>query len=557
MQAAPSKLSSIEVSAQPSPNSAPGQEEQLHKNSLPTARTQGVEKSGVDTSAIAQVKLGVATVKSIIGAIKNHFKVKEQQELSDALKTVDIRGILDNSKDLERQAILLCKETVAALTKGASQIHSSMGGLASVVQNAGFRRLVDDKHKFSKIDDLLEPLGMNAKTYSKEKVDQIDGGITRPQVKEIIKVAKEVDTNRVKTATAMEFVHKIATETFSDISKLKEQVTSNSVIKFVTSNLESASTKFGNAVSYHITNPDAKESELVSAKNEFIAAYQKAIEEGEDLLKSCKIGLDSYNKANLMMDDLNGKNEVSKEPQMSVDRESSGKVYVKISPKLGEEIAKWVDSYTKEEREKFAAKGLTLEERAQRGAALASKMEEVDNAIQKLGAVLAKSHATCVEGTKDNLSALDRLLQLDPTEDKDQATAACQGILLKMQADTEAHILGILRENLKEKVDTTPAHFEQMAKQLAFTTKAVDLLEIHVRPEGKVFSWAEIAKEAKDRVDQGFAALRKKEDEVVVSADLRKLADKVFAPEKKETTFTIPKFLGNFLRFFGVLGKKE
>ena len=539
MQAAQSKPSSIEISANTSKNAGVGQESELPKSSFLTAKTKGIEESKVDPSFIAKTKVVVAVVKSTIESIKNHFREKEQRELRECLKSTDIGEIVTNRKQLETEAVRQYQDTITALTKVAQQIHSPLGGLANAVRDAGIQRLVDDRQNFSKISDVLKPLGINFGRYTADKIDQINSALTRSQVKEIIGVAKEIDANRVKTATALQLVHKVAIETFADIAKLNESISSKPVIDYVTSQVDRAAVKFANAVSYHIRNPDAKEEALLSAKNEFIAAYQKSIEESQSLAKSCKVGFDSYDKAAKMLKDLSGKNEVSNEPQMSVDRESSNKVYVKISPKLGVELAQWVEGYTKAEREKFDSKDCSLEERAKYGVALAKKMEEVDNAMQKLGAVLAKSHTTCVDGTKDNLSALDRLLQLDPTEDREQATVACQGILAKMEADTEAHIIGTLKENK----EITAAHFEKLAKELAFTTLAMDFLERNVTPRGPVHDWSQMVQEAKSRVEKGFAALRKKEDEVVVSADVKKLADKVFAPEKKETTFTLPGWL--------------
>jgi hypothetical protein len=524
-------------------------------------RTTGIQKYQEPRSSWMAFAISKGTndlingVKRYIDTINGDHKEYQESNRGKALLKLDAKGALskfdrlfdDFGSYVDTSAQLLSQNKNAA---------PYMGSLAKAVESAGLARLSKVKSKALELESALKEVGLRREDLTPEGIAANKEKLTGPALQKIKLIAKEFDTSRSETAKAMKSVVGVIQDTIAEVSRL-EGAMSPGVQSWMNSKLEGASKKYSNVVAHHLTNPQAKENELVKAKNEFIESYKTAIRAAEELNKSSKGGLEAENKLKSLLDNLKGENHNSQEHQMHVDADSTSKVYVKISGRLGGAIASWVEGFTETEKKlnDAALKEGTLEDQAKHGAALAAKMKEVENVLQKIGAVLAKSHNRYDEDLKKNISALDRVLQLDPKENPEVAINACGHILQTMESETDNYIINRINHYKGQEKGMTSAHFEQIAKDLAFTSKAIKLLETHVSREGKVcnWGWEHLAKEAKIRIDQGFASLKKKEDEVVVPAELKKMADEVFAPEKVESTFFLAKQFRGVLNYFKIL----
>ncbi len=521
------------------------------KASFNAERTTGIQEYQKPRSSLGAFIID--KVKGFINEVKQEHKKYQETNRLEALGKLDIKSAFSKLDGLISD---FCSyvDTRNQLLEENENARPYMRNLAEAMTNKGAERLAKVKDKASELVEALKEVGLSLEDLTPERITAHKEKLTGPALQKIQLKAKEFDTARSETAKAMKSVVGVIQDTIAEVSGL-EGAMSPGLQSWVNSKLDGASKKYSNVVAHHLTNPQAKENELVKAKNEFIESYKTAIQAAEELNKSSKGGLEAQNKLQSLLENLKGLNPISQEHQMHVDADSTSKVYVKISGHLGGAIASWVEDFTKTAKDAndVALKDGTLEEKAKHGTAFAAKMKEVENVLQKIGAVLATSHSRYDEDLKKNISALDRVLKLDPKEDPDAARNACGRILQTMESETDNYIIDRIDHYKGQEKGMTSAHFEQIAKDLAFTSKAIKLLETHVSREGKVCSWEQLATEAKKRIDQGFASLKKKEDEVVVPAELKKMADEVFAPEKVESTYFLAKQYRRFLNYWNIL----
>ena len=523
------------------------------KASFNAERTTGIQEYQKPRSSLGAFIID--KVKGFINEVKQEHKKYQETNRLEALGKLDIKSAFSKFDGLISD-FRSYVDTRNQLLEENENARPYMRNLAEAMKNKGAERLAKVKDKASELVEALKEVGLSLEDLTPERITAHKEKLTGPALQKIQLKAKEFDTARSETAKAMKSVVGVIQDTIAEVSGL-EGAMSPGLQSWVNSKLDGASKKYSNVVAHHLTNPQAKENELVKAKNEFIESYKTAIRAAEELNKSSKGGLEAENKLKSLLENLKGENHNSKEHQMHVDADSTSKVYVKISGRLGGAIASWVEGFTETEKKlnDAALKEGTLEDQAKHGAAFAAKMKEVENVLQKIGAVLAKSHNRYDEEHKKNISVLDRVLKLDSKEDPVAARNACGRILQTMESDIDNYIIDRIDHYKGQEKGMTSAHFEQIAEDLAFTSKAIKLLETHVSREGKVcnWGWEHLAKEAKTRIDQGFASLNKKEDEVVVPAELKKMADKLFAPEKVESTFFLAKQFRRFLNYWNAL----
>jgi hypothetical protein len=230
--------------------------------------------------------------------------------------------------------------------------------------------------------------------------------------------------------------------------------------------------------------------------------------------------------SDLSVGDRNGNTKIARATDVNT-------VYVKIDKAFAGELHRWIVATTKDESDAFAAKGLSITQRAAAAEQLQAKMSHVTETIQKVAAFLQVTNSVSdsrgISGKETTL--IQRLLSSDPKEDVNAAKAAFRGLEQTVVMNAQNHLMRAFGD-----LNTVPERLDKALQDLRFVTKTIASLKGTIADPEIINDWDAQARFTKARLEEGFAKLlpSQPKDSPEYLAKLERAFDRYAPKDEKE-----------------------